>query len=127
MGNTATTRQLTRVVDGQEVPAAGRYDIDRSHSMIEFVGRHLVVTKVRGRFTDFEGHIVIGENLADSSVEFTAQAASITTNDERRDEHLRSEDFLAVGQYPTVEFRSTKVEQAKPGRWVLRGDLTVRG
>ena len=66
--------------------------------------------KVRGRFTDFEGTIVVADDPAQSSVEVTIQAASINTNDENRDNHVRTNDFLAVDEFPTLTFRSTKVE-----------------
>jgi len=120
------THPGTRVVDGVEVPTAGTYQIDRAHSMVEFVGRYLVVTKVRGRFGDFAGTINIAEDPFASSVEVTVQAASIDTREEMRDNHLRGEDFLAVDKYPTLEFRSSRLEPAGKG-WRLVGDLTIRG
>ncbi|MGH9277511.1 MAG: YceI family protein [Acidimicrobiales bacterium] len=126
MSTSLTATHGTRIVDGQAVPLAGSYAIDRAHSMVEFVGRHLVVTKVRGRFTRFDGSIVVADQPTDSSVEVTVEADSLETHDERRDQHLRGEDFLAVDRYPTLSFRSTAIE---PGdrAWRLTGDLTVRG
>ncbi len=104
--NTAlrTVRDLT-------VPQAGTYEIDASHSVVEFVVRHLGLAKVRGRFNQFQGTIEIGDDPMDSSVEVTIDAASIDTRDEKRDEHLRSADFLDVANHPTIEFRSTGVRQ----------------
>ncbi len=119
-------QRTTRVVNGVEVPAAGTYEIDPSHSTIEVWGRHLMVTKVRGRFTRFSGNIRIGEDLTESSAEITVEADSLETHDPRRDEHLKGPDFLAVDQYPTLEFRSTGLE-ALGDHWRLHGDLTVRG
>ncbi len=120
------TTSTTRTLDGLEIPAAGTYKIDKSHSMVEFVGRYLMVTKVRGRFGDFSGQINVARNPLDSSVEVTIDAASIDTGDEKRDGHLRSEDFLGVDKYPTLSFKSTRIERS--GRnWTLVGDLTVRG
>lgn len=126
MSTALTAGHGTRIVDGHPVPLAGTYRIDRSHSMLEFVGRHLVVTRVRGRFTRFEGQIEIAEIPTDSSVEVTVEAASLATGDDRRDQHLRSEEFFAVDRYPTLSFRSTGIELAGEA-WRLHGDLTVRG
>src|SRR5947209_17969410 len=75
-------------------PEPGTYEIDRSHSMVEFVGRHLMVTKVRGHFGSYSGAITIAEPPGESSVNVTIDAASIDTGDEKRDAHLRSPDFL---------------------------------
>ena len=108
-------------------PAAGVYEIDKSHSMVEFVSRHLMVTKVRGRFSEFSGTITIGETPEESSVEVTIDAASIDSRDEKRDGHLRSPDFLDVENHPTIEFRSTDVEVIDDERLRVTGDLTIRG
>jgi polyisoprenoid-binding protein YceI len=115
-----------RDVDGLEAPLAGTYEIDRAHSMVEFVSRYLMVTKVRGRFGQFSGQVHIADDPLESSVEVTVDAGSIDTRDETRDQHLRGEDFLAVDTYPTLEFRSTRLERSAEG-WRLVGDLTVRG
>lgn len=122
----STATDTIRTVNGVEVPEAGNYVIDPSHSTVEFVGRHLMITKVRGRFSDFEGQIAIAEDPEASSTEVLIQAASIDTGDEKRDGHLRSADFFNVEEYPTLAFRSTRVEQGKRGSWKLHGDLTVR-
>jgi polyisoprenoid-binding protein YceI len=121
-----TAREGSRVVDGVEVPVAGTYVIDKAHSMVEFVGRYLMVTKVRGRFTDFSGEVEIAEDPLQSSVAVTIDANSVHTGDERRDGHLRSGDFLDVETYPTIEFRSRRLQPS--GRdWKLTGDLTLHG
>lgn len=125
MSDTATGTLRTH--EGREIPAAGTYDIDRSHSTVEFVGRHLMITKVRGRFADFAGRLTVGERPETSSVQVTIDTASIDTADERRDGHLRSADFFDTETYPTITFVSTKVEPGRGGRWQLAGDLTVRG
>ena len=101
--------------------------LDKSHTEVGFFVRHLMVSKVRGRFTDYEGEIVVADDPAQSSVEVTIQAASITTNDEARDNHVRTNDFLAVEEFPTLNFKSTKVELSSGGDWKVNGDLTVRG
>ncbi len=118
----------TPTVQQQRVqPAAGVYQIDKSHSMVEFVSRHLMVTKVRGRFTEFSGAITVGETPEESSVGVTIDAVSVDTGDEKRDAHLRSADFLDVENHPTLEFRSTDVEVVDDERLRVTGDLTIRG
>ena len=120
----ATT--FTREHQGVQVPEAGTYAFDQGHTTIEFVGRHLMITKVRGRFTDFSGQIVIGEAPENSSVEVTINTASVDSSDEKRDGHLRSPDFLDVENYPTITFRSTAVEIVGDGTAKVTGDLTVK-
>src|SRR5881396_2700318 len=97
--------------DAVQVPGAGVWDIDAAHSSVGFVARHLMVAKVRGSFGTFSGSVTIGERPEDSSVTAILDAVSINTSDEMRDGHLRSPDFLDVEKYPTLEFRTTKVEQ----------------
>ncbi len=120
----ATT--FTREYQGLQIPEAGTYVIDKAHTTVEFVGRHLMITKVRGRFTDFDGRIVIGETPEQSSVEVTIDAASVNSGDDKRDGHLRSPDFLDVESYPTIAFRSTAVEVGRDGTARVQGDLTVK-
>ncbi len=101
--------------------------LDKSHTEVGFIARHLMVSKVRGRFTDFEGTIVVADDPSESSVEVIIQAASINTNDENRDKHVRTNDFLSTDEFPALTFRSTKVELSSGGDWKVNGDLTVRG
>lgn len=115
-----------RTVAGTEVPETGVYEIDLDHSAVEFVVRHLGLSKVRGRFNAFEGTVTIDEELERSSAQVTIQAASIDTRAEDRDAHLRSADFLDVEKHPTLEFRSTGVRR-EGGRWFVDGELTVAG
>ena len=121
------TPAATRDVNGVTLPTTGTFVLDRSHTQVGFVARHLMVSKVRGRFTDFEGTIVVADDPSESSVEVTIQAASVNTNDENRDNHVRNNDFLSVEEFPTLSFRSTKVELNPRGDWKVYGDLTVRG
>jgi polyisoprenoid-binding protein YceI len=121
----ATT--LLREYQGQELPFPGIYDIDKSHTTVEFVGRHLMITKVRGRFEEFSGTIEIGEDPADSRAEVTIDTSSVSTGDQRRDGHLTGPDFLDVEHHPTMTYKSTGLEPGKGGNWKLIGDLTVRG
>ncbi|MBA2317071.1 MAG: YceI family protein [Euzebyales bacterium] len=124
-----TTGDLTptRTVEGRAVPAPGTYTIDPSHSNVEAMARHLMLSKVRGHFAQFSGRIVVADDIAASSVEVSIAAASIDTRDANRDEHLRSADFLDVDAHPELTFRSTGVEPAGSDRWTLHGDLTIRG
>ncbi len=121
-----TMTTVTRTYEDVEVPAAGSYRIDTAHSAVEFVARHLMIAKVRGRFNSFSGTVEIGEDPLGSRTEVSIDAASVDTDEEARDNHLRSADFLDVENHPTLEFRSTKVERVG-GSWRLSGDLTVHG
>jgi len=108
------------------LPAPGTYTIDPVHTNVGFIARHLVASKVRGHFTDFSGSFTVGDTTETSSVEFTVQAASISTNNEMRDGHLKSADFLELEKYPTLTFSSTSLS-AKGDDFVLVGDLTIHG
>jgi polyisoprenoid-binding protein YceI len=106
--------------------ASKTYKIDKSHSEAVFQVRHLV-TKVRGRFTDFEGTVTIDEEKPElSSVNFTIQATSIDTAEKDRDTHLRSGDFFEVDKFPTLRFNSTKVVKKSNESFDVTGDLTIR-
>lgn len=122
-----TPTPITRTVDGTEVPVPGTYALDVSHSSVAFSVRHLMVSKTKGRFTDFAGTVTIAEDPLASSVEVEIQVPSIDTRDETRDGHLRSPDFFDADVFPTITYRSTKVTPAGTGRWSVEGDLTVRG
>ncbi len=108
------------------VPAAGTYTLDQSHSHVAFSARHLMVTKVRGRFPVTEGKLVVGKEPTQSSVEAIIDVRAVDSGDPKRDEHLRSADFFDADNYPTVSFRSTKVVDKGDGEFALEGDLTVR-
>jgi polyisoprenoid-binding protein YceI len=109
-----------------ELPAAGKWDIDPSHSTVEFVVRHLMVSKVRGRFGSFSGTLSITDDPALSSVDVVIDSASIDTRDQQRDGHLRTPDFLDVENFPHITFTSTHVEGAGSS-WQVTGDLTIHG
>ena len=109
------------------VPAATTFQIDKAHSEAAFQVRHLL-TKVRGRFSDFAGTIEFHpERPAAGGVTFTIQAASIDTNQPDRDAHLRSDDFFAVEQHPTLTFVSRAIAPAGTDAFNVEGDLTIRG
>jgi polyisoprenoid-binding protein YceI len=120
-----TDSPATRVVDGVEVPAPGIYALDVSHSHVGFAIRHLMVSKVRGRFAQFSGTVTIAEDPTQSSVEVEVDLASVDSQDERRDGHLRSPDFFHTDVHSTMTFRSTSVRPGKGGTWVVEGDLTI--
>ena len=116
-----------RLVDGVEAPAPGDWAFDAAHTNIMFVARYAMLTKVRGRFNAFDGIIHVAERPEDSSVEVRIDASSISTDNEQRDAHLRSGDFLDLENEPDITFRSTSVERAEGNRFRLTGDLSIRG
>src|SRR4051812_35691657 len=101
----ATERQ---VVDGVELPAAGKWEFDKAHTSVGFAARHML-TKVRGRFERFDGSVEIGERPEESAVRVEIDASSITTGNDQRDTHLKSGDFLKLDEYPTLVFESTRI------------------
>ena len=124
--HTAADSAATRSYKGIEIPLPGEYVLDTAHTTIEFVARHLMISKVRGRFTKFEGSIRIAEDPEQSELEVSVDTASVDTSEPNRDAHLRSADFLDADKFPKLTFRSTKVEQVGETEWKLTGDLTIR-
>ena len=120
------SQTANQVVSTTPLPPAGTYDLDITHTQLEFVARHML-SKVRGRFTDFTGVVVIGDVPETSSVQVEAKTASITTHTEQRDQHLKSADFLNVEEHPTLTFTSTAVRVVGDTAFELDGDLTIRG
>ncbi|HEY2730147.1 MAG TPA: YceI family protein [Polyangia bacterium] len=111
-------------------PAVTTWDVDTSHANAGFKVRHLMVSHVRGHLGPVTGTLVIDEqDLTRSKVDVTIDARAIDSRDAKRDEHLRSADFLDVANHPSVTFRSTRVEAPSGPRGDLRvtGDLTIRG
>jgi polyisoprenoid-binding protein YceI len=119
------SQTAVREIEGITLPPAGTYAFDKGHTQVEFIGRHML-TKVRGRFTGFDGSITIGERPEDSRVEVEIEAASIQTNLEMRDNHLKSEDFLDVERFPELAFRSTEIRLTGGNSFLIVGDLTIR-
>jgi polyisoprenoid-binding protein YceI len=105
---------------------SGTWKIDPVHSEVGFSVRHLMVSKVRGRFTDFEGAITIADDPLRSRVEAVIDASSIVTGDETRDNHLRSSDFFEADTHRQIKFASTSV-RASGGDYEVVGDLTIKG
>src|SRR6478735_4338753 len=110
------------------ITLTGTYTIDPNHTRIGFVARHAMVTKVRGSFNEFEGTATLdGANPANSRAEVTIKAHSIDTRNAQRDGHLRSNDFLAMDEYPEITFVSTGVRQVDDTTFELTGDLSIKG
>ena len=107
------------------LPGPGTWVFDTSHSSVEFVARHLMVSKVRGGFRTFSGKVEVADPVTDSTVEVTIDAASFTSGDENRDAHVRGEDFLDVERFPSLTFKGSGPRQQGSG-WVLPGELTIR-
>src|SRR6516164_5765983 len=106
----------------------GTWTLDPAHTRIGFVARHAMVTKVRGSFNGIEGTAVLdGANPANSHAEVTIKAASIDTRNAQRDEHLRSNDFLAMEEHPEITFVSTGARQVGGTTFELTGNLTIKG
>jgi len=108
--------------------AAAEYQIDVSHSTIGFQVRHMAISKTNGVFDDFTGSFSFEPGKPETwSCEAVIQAASINTNNDKRDEHLTSEDFFNAAEYPTLSFKSTGVIMEDESEGVLQGDLTIHG
>jgi polyisoprenoid-binding protein YceI len=105
---------------------AATWNIDPVHSEVGFSVRHMMVSKVRGRFTNFSGQLVTAEDPTASSVTAEIDLKSINTGNEQRDEHIRSADFFEVETYPTMTYRSTGI-RVVDGEYILDGDLTLKG
>ncbi|KAM9862324.1 YceI family protein [Leucobacter sp. BZR 635] len=105
---------------------AGTWKIDATHSEVGFAIRHLAISKVKGKFEQFDATFVTGENPLDSSVTAAAEVASINTNEKNRDGHLRTGDFFEADQFPQLTFTSTGV-RVVGGDFKVDGDLTMRG
>ena len=104
------------------------WQIDPAHSAAHFSVRHLMISNVRGEFTNISGSALIDPaDLSNSSVEVTIQAASLSTREPQRDEHLRSADFFDVVKYPVLTFRSKRIESQGAEYFKLVGDLTIHG
>jgi polyisoprenoid-binding protein YceI len=113
---------LTHVAFGADI-----YKIDKVHTRVGFMVRHLVISKVRGEFKHYDATMVLdNHDVTNSSLEGTIQVASLDTDHEKRDKHLRSSDFFHAAQFPTITFKSKRIEKTDSG-YVMVGDLTMRG
>lgn len=106
---------------------SGVWTFDPGHTRVGFSARHAMVTTVRGTFTDVNGVINLdADDISASNVEVTLNAASINTNNEQRDEHLRSVDFFNVDEFPEITFRSSTIDEVEEDNFMVVGDLTIR-
>jgi polyisoprenoid-binding protein YceI len=113
-----------------EIPAgyvAGTWDIDPVHSHIGFTARHLMVSKVRGSFTKFEGEITTADDLLQSSATLAIDTSSFETNNEQRNSDIKGEGFLDVANHPQITFRSTGISPKGGAEYIVAGDLTIKG
>jgi polyisoprenoid-binding protein YceI len=109
-------------------PLAGPWEVDPTHSALEFVARYAVFTLVRGRFTAFSGTVVLDPlHLGATQIDVDIDASSVDTAMPERDAHLRTEDFFDVERHPRISFRSRGATVLAAGRYTVHGDLTVRG
>lgn len=121
-----TTQVQPTVSTAQETRTT--WAIDPSHTTVEFAVKHMMFTTVKGRFSGVSGTIELDEaNIANSSVTAEIDATTIDTRDEKRDAHLKSADFFDVEKYPTITFKSTRVEPTSGGELRVVGDLTIHG
>jgi polyisoprenoid-binding protein YceI len=107
---------------------ADTWQIDPAHTNVEFTVHHMMISNVKGQFQKTSGTITAnGTDPASAKINATIDATLIDTRVDRRDAHLKSPDFLDVAKFPTITFKSTKVEAAGPGKWKVTGDLTLHG
>src|SRR5688500_17438390 len=105
----------------------GTWKVDAAHSSVEFGVKHMGIATVRGKFTEFDGTLGVGEDLASSRARGSVKVASITTDEEQRDAHLRSPDFFNVDEYPEITFESTRIEAVDDESSHVVGNLTMHG
>ncbi len=117
--------QAVREIRDVSIPPAGTYELDASHTEVGFVARHML-TKTRGRFTEFSGTIEVGDTPESSSVQVEVKTDSVQTNFEQRDNHLKSADFFESDEYPVMSFRSTAIRHTGDSSFELDGDLTIK-
>jgi polyisoprenoid-binding protein YceI len=112
----------------QAAPAPNAWSIDTAHSNVGFVVRHMMVTNVRGSFGKATGTVTYdGKDVSSIVADVTIDTTTITTNNEKRDAHLKSPDFFDVAQFPAMTFKSKRVQKVSDGKFKLIGDLTMRG
>jgi len=106
---------------------AGTFSVDPSHSRVEFAVKHLGIATVKGTFGSFEGTLELGADLSQARASGRVDAASIDTQEDKRDAHLRSADFFDVERFPALSFESTGIRPLDDDRFEITGDLTIRG
>ena len=104
------------------------WEIDPAHSSVQFTIQHMIISEVTGKFREFSGKVIISEDdFTGAQIEGSANIGSIDTGNERRDGHLKAEDFFYSEKYPEMTFKSTKVEKTGTDAYQITGDLTIRG
>lgn len=103
-----------------------KWTIDPTHSEVGFKVKHMMFTNVKGFFNDYTANIDFNDDLKDANLEFEANVSSVFTNNNDRDNHLRSADFFDAEHYPTLKFKSTKIE-GTGNQYEITGDLTIKG
>lgn len=127
MTDAATAPRNVHGWNGLTVPSPGTFVLDPAHANVGFVAKHMMVTKVRGRFSDVTATLSLGEGPAGSGVEVVAKTASVVTGQDDRDAHLRSGDFFDVENHPELTFRSSRISHVEGNEFELAGELTIRG
>jgi polyisoprenoid-binding protein YceI len=128
LGRAISVAALAATLSLPAAAATSTWQIDPNHSAAQFAVRHLAISTVRGAFTKVNGTIQLDDkDISKSSVEVTIDADSVDTRVPNRDKDLRSDHFFDVQKYPTITFKSTKVEQVEPGKLKVTGDLTIHG
>jgi polyisoprenoid-binding protein YceI len=126
MTETTTAAFGVRDFDGVTIPAPGTFDLDPAHTRIGFSARHMMVSKVRGRFGEFTGSITVADDPFQSTAEAVIKTASLDTGNSDREAHLTGDDFLNVEKFPEITFRSTRVTGRHGHRFTVLGDLTIK-
>ena len=128
ISKTAIAIAIAIVVALPVLAHADTWQIDSSHTSVEFTVRHMMISNVKGQFQKTTGTITAnGNDPASAKIDVSIDASSVDTRVERRDADLKSSNFLDVEKYPTIAFKSTKVEADGPGKWKVTGDLTIHG
>ncbi len=123
-----STLLIALLLASSVVSAETKYSIDASHTSIDFSVSHMVISNVTGKFKDVSGTLVsTGDDFTNAKIDVLIPAKSVNTENEKRDEHLRSADFFDVTKYPDVKFKSTSVKKTGDGKYTITGDLTLRG
>src|SRR5262245_48268077 len=123
------TRILTMLLfAGALLAPAATYEIDPAHSSAQFTVKHLMISNVHGQFSKVTGTLdFVDTNPAVASVKTTIDASTVNTQEPKRDEHLKSPDFLDVAKFPTITFQSTSFRKMEDGKYKVAGDLTIHG
>ena len=112
---------------GLALQAQSKWSFDKAHSKISFNVEHLVISEVTGQFGSFDGSVTASsEDFSDSNIEFTIDVASVDTDNDRRDGHLRSDDFFNAEKFPSITFKGKSLEKVDGNMYKLTGDLTIR-